>query len=165
MVMEQQRMGKHKTKIQSYGKRVWNMNQWNGIVRLVANPELKTTANGTAVATFTGAVDKYNAKELKEQNKPSANFIRFKCFGKRAENIAKYFGKGSQIGITGSIDTGSYDKDGVKHYTTDIVVSGFTFVEKSNKQSTSEFANDDLSFGSGSFEDFQQIEDDSSIPF
>jgi single-strand DNA-binding protein len=141
------------------------MNQWNGIVRLTADVELRTTTNGTAVATFTGAVDKYNARELKAQGKPAANFIRFKCFGKRAENIAKYFAKGNQIGITGAIDTGSYDKDGVKFYTSDIIVSDFTFVEKSNKQNTN-VADDDFSFGAGSFEDFQQIDDtDDSIPF
>ena len=142
------------------------MNQWNGIVRLVADVDYKfLTESGTGIATFTGAVDKHNAKELKAQGKQSANFIRFKAFGKTAENIAKFFSKGDQIGITGEISTGSYDKDGETRYTTDVVVNRFTFI--GNNQSKSDSKNngikddDDYSF------DYQKVDDDfeSDVPF
>ena len=66
------------------------------------------------------------------------NFFRCICFGKRGEAINKYFSKGHKIGIVGRLQSGSYtDKDGVKRYTTDIIVEDFDFCEsKGNLEDT-----------------------------
>ena len=92
--------------------------------RLTADPELSKTGDMT-IAKFTLAVN----RRFKKEGQPDADFIRCAAFGKTAENIGKFFSKGKAILIEGRIQTGSYEKDGVKHYTTDIIVETFDFME------------------------------------
>lgn len=104
------------------------MNSVNLIGRLARDPESRTTATGMVVTTFTIAVD----RRVKPGEEKKADFIRIIAFGKTAETLAKYLAKGRQIGITGHIQTGSYDdKNGVKHYTTDVICDSFTFIGSS----------------------------------
>lgn len=109
------------------------MNNTNLIGRLTADPELKYTQAGTAVSKFTIAVDRQFKNASGERE---TDFIRCVAFKKTAEIIAQYQKKGNQIGVNGRIQTGSYDKDGVRHYTTDILVDNFTFLDnkKDNQQ-------------------------------
>ena len=107
------------------------MNVFNGIGRLTEDVDMKYTANGLAVARFTIAI---NRPYKNENGNYEADFIRCIAFGKRAETIAQYARKGHRIGITGSIMTGSYEnKQGQKVYTTDVNVTGFTFLESAQK--------------------------------
>lgn len=92
--------------------------------RLTADPELRVMqdANQTAVTRFRLAVNR--------RKKDEADFISCVCFGKTAENIDKFFRKGSPILICGHIQTGSYkNKDGKTVYTTDVVADEFDFVQ------------------------------------
>ena len=107
------------------------MNSVNLIGRLVKDPESRTTATGMVVTTFTIAVD----RRPKQGEEKKADFIRIITFGKTAETCAKYLSKGRQVGITGRIQTGSYEKNGVKHYTTDVICDSFTFVGNSSGNS------------------------------
>lgn len=108
------------------------MNNVSLIGRLVRDPELRYTTSQTAVGTFTIAVD----RQKKENNGPSADFIRISAFGKTAENCARYLSKGRQIAITGSIRTGSYkNKEGNTIYTTDVVARSVEFLAGGNKNS------------------------------
>lgn len=96
--------------------------------RLTRDGDLRysTGENAMAVLKNTIAVD----RKVKKDANVSTDFISIIAFGKTAENIDKYFHKGSKIAIIGHIQTGSYtNKDGVKVYTTDIVVDEFDFVE------------------------------------
>lgn len=105
------------------------MNNWNGIGRLVRDPEVRYTQgdNPMAMAKFTIAVD----RKFKKDGEQSADFINCTAFKKTAEFIEKYFGKGNKIAVSGRIQTGSYDdKDGKKVYTTEVVVEEAEFVEK-----------------------------------
>lgn len=62
-----------------------------------------------------------------------SDFINVVAFGRNAENLNKFFGKGQQILISGNLRTGSYDKeDGTRVYTTDVVVDQFDFVGSKN---------------------------------
>ena len=102
--------------------------------RLTADPDLSYTGD-TTIARFTLAVN----RRFKKEGQPDADFIRCTAFGKTAENIGKFFSKGRPILIEGHIQTGSYEKDGVKHYTTDIIVETFDFMDsKSNTDSAAE---------------------------
>ena len=94
--------------------------------RLVKDPELKFIQNtGTATATITLAVDKYNAKTKEKE----ADFINVVVWGKQAENLAEYTVKGSQIAISGRIQTRSYEaKDGTKRYVTEVVANEVEFL-------------------------------------
>ena len=96
------------------------MNNFNGIGRITADPEFKYSQAGKAVCKFTLAINR---------DKEAADFIKCVAFGKTAELIAEYIRKGQQIGITGSIWTGSYDKeDGTKAYTTEVCVNRLHFI-------------------------------------
>lgn len=104
------------------------MNKFIGIGRLVRDPEVRYSQgeNSTAVARFTVAVDRKFKKQGEEQ---TADFISCIAFGKTAEFLEKYFSKGMKIVIEGRLTTGSYEKDGVKHYTTDVTVENVEFAE------------------------------------
>ncbi len=102
------------------------MNKVVLIGRLTKDPELKfTPGNGTAVATFSIAVD----RRFKSEGQPTADFIPIVVWGKQAENTANYMSKGKLIGISGRIQTRSYDaKDGTKRYVTEIVAEEVQFL-------------------------------------
>ena len=96
--------------------------------RITRNLELKQTSNNNSSLNITLAVE----RTFKDQNgQKQTDFISCKAFGKRAEIIAQYCQKGDLIGITGSIQTGSYQKqDGSTVYTTDVMVDGLSFFPK-----------------------------------
>ena len=86
--------------------------------------------NATSVASYTLAVARSFNRNNDEQ---TADFIGCVAFGRAGEFAEKYFHKGTKIAITGRIQTGSYtNKDGVKVYTTDIVVEEQEFAESKN---------------------------------
>lgn len=101
--------------------------------RITKDLDLKTSQSGSSFMSFTIAINRAFTKQGEEKQ---TDFISCKAFGKTAENIAKFFSKGSLIAIEGRIQTGSYsDKEGKKVYTTDVMVSGFHFTgEKKDKQ-------------------------------
>ncbi len=93
--------------------------------RLVRDPELRRTGNGTAVVNFTLAVNRPYAKE----GDVEADFINILCWDKTAENVEKYCFKGSLVGITGEIQTRSYDnKEGNRVYVTEVVARSVQFI-------------------------------------
>lgn len=95
------------------------------IGRLTRDPDTRWTAgdNPQAVARLTIAVDRRFKRD-------EADFISCVAFGKNAEFIHKYFGKGSKIAIRGHIQTGSYtNKEGKKVFTTNVVIDEQDFVE------------------------------------
>lgn len=99
------------------------MNSVNLIGRLVRDVDVRTAKNEdqTAIGIFTLAVDR-NGKE--------ADFISCRAFGKTAEFLEKYTKKGDRIGVTGRIQTGSYEnRKGEKVYTTDVIVERTYFAD------------------------------------
>lgn len=102
------------------------MNKVNLIGRTTKDIELRTTQSGKAVASFTLAVDRGIKNE---DGTKISDFISCKVWGKTAEVMSKYVLKGHRVGISGRIETGSYEKDGTKVYTTDVVVEGLDFLE------------------------------------
>ena len=103
------------------------MNKTILLGRLVRDPEVRYSQgdNSTATARFSVAV---NRKFKNAEGNYDADFINCVSFGKTAEFIEKYFRKGDMIALTGRIQTGSYtNKDGVKVYTTDVVVEEVEF--------------------------------------
>ena len=91
-----------------------------------------TGENATAILRNTIAVQR-KTKD-KATGKYESDFISIQAFGKTAEFVEKYFKKGDKIGVTGEIRTGSYtNKDGVKVYTTDVVVNNAEFVSSKSE--------------------------------
>lgn len=100
--------------------------------RLTRDPEVRYSQgeNAMAIARYTLAVDRRFNRNGDDQ---SADFIGCVAFGRAGEFAEKYFRKGTKVAITGRIQTGSYtNKDGVKVYTTDVVVEEQEFAESKN---------------------------------
>ena len=96
--------------------------------RLTADPELKTTASGLSVLSFSVAVDRNYQKEGEEK---AVDFINVVAWRKTAEFVSKYFHKGSMIAIEGSIQTRKYeDKDGNKRTAFEILANTVSFCGK-----------------------------------
>ena len=96
--------------------------------RLTADPQVRYSQgdNATAVARYTLAVN----RKFKKDGEPTADFIPCAVFGRSAEFAERYFRKGMQVAISGRIQTGSYtNKDGVKVYTTEVIVEEQEFAE------------------------------------
>ena len=99
--------------------------------RLTRDPEVRYSQgeNTMAIARYTLAVD----RRFQKNSEQSADFISCVAFGRSAEFAEKYLKQGTKICITGRIQTGSYtNKDGVKVYTTDVVVEDQEFAESKN---------------------------------
>ena len=101
--------------------------------RLTKDPETRYTTgdNQMAVCRFTLAVDRIGKDK-------GADFIGCVAFGKTAEVIGKYMSKGRQMAVKGHIQTGSYEKDGQKRYTTDVIVDRMEFVGSKNDEKPQE---------------------------
>ena len=122
------------------------MNKVVLIGRLTKDPELKFTPGaGTAVATITLAVDRRFSKDGQRE----ADFISVVIWGKQAETTANYMSKGKLMGVSGRIQTRSYDaKDGTKRYVTEVVAEEVQFLEWGNGAGSG--ANKSAGFSGGS---------------
>ena len=131
--------------------------------RLTADPELKTTSNGTSVVSFSIAVDRrYRSGEERQ-----TDFINIVAWRSSAEFISKYFKKGSLIGIEGSIQTRKYtDKNGNNRTAFEVVANNVQFVE-SKRDSGSADTSDAAAFSNADANDFADLGDaqDDDLPF
>jgi single-strand DNA-binding protein len=144
--------------------------------RIVANPELKQTQSGTAVTSFTLAVDRRYAKEGQEKQ---TDFITVVAWKATAEFICRYFGKGSAILVCGELQTRSWeDGNGNKRYATEVVASEACFCEaKKNSEGNnttqnqnavqSEFGASTKGYGYNPYAapEMEAVKDDGDLPF
>lgn len=132
--------------------------------RLTKDPVLEYTQNNKAYIRFNLAVDKNltreKRQELESKNQPTADFINCVCFGSMAETISKYSGKGLRILINGRIQTGSFEKDGQRVFTTDVLLNSFEIIDWANDTRNNSNSNEQLDYQ----EDFDPTEDN-RIPF
>lgn len=148
------------------------MNKLNNVVligRLTRDPELRYIPSGTAVCNFTLAVDKQVSREKRQEmearNQPTADFINIVVWGVIGENSAKYLSKGRLVGVQGRLQSGSYEKDGIRRYTTDVVASQVEFLEwGDSKKDSSPSEYDSSSNDVGGIEGFHPTDND-DIPF
>ena len=132
--------------------------------RLTRDPEVRYSQgdSSTAVARYTLAVD----RRFKRDNEPSADFIPCVVFGRSGEFAEKYFRQGMRVSVSGRIQTGSYtNKDGVRVYTTEVIVEEQEFAE-SKAASQQNQQNSDGPIPSSN-DGFMNIPDgiDESLPF
>ncbi|MRI81743.1 single-stranded DNA-binding protein [Fundicoccus ignavus] len=103
------------------------MNTVQLVGRLTKEVDLKFTSSGTAVGSFTIAV---NRSFTNQQGDREADFINCVIWRKAAENLASFTRKGSQIGIEGRIQTRNYEnQQGQRVYVTEVVVNNFHLLE------------------------------------
>lgn len=107
-----------------------NLNRWIGNGRLTADPDTKFTEGDKPMC-----ISKFDLAVGRKYDKDKADFISCVAFGKIGESVDKYLKKGTKVDIEGHIQTGSYtNKDGVKVYTTDVVVDDWGFSESKSSQ-------------------------------
>ena len=135
--------------------------------RLTRDPEVRYSAgeNALAIARYTLAVD----RRFRRDGEATADFINCVSFGRTAEFAEKYFRKGTKVAVTGRIQTGSYtNKDGVRVYTTEVVVEEQEFAEsKSASDNAGGFAPADRPSPSSAGDGFMNIPEgiDEELPF
>ena len=140
--------------------------------RLVRDPELNQTTNGIAVCRFTVAVNRPYQKDKEQQ----ADFINVTAWRGTAEFVSKYFNKGSIIIVEGKLQNNDYtDKEGVKHYSMQVVADNVNFGGGKTEMSQAETNSNgiiqtvegasDNSVGVGDLSEFEEILSDGEIPF
>ena len=125
------------------------MNKIMLVGRLTKDPELRYTQSGTAVTSFTLAVNRRFSKEKE------ADFINCVAWQKTGGFVAEYFKKGSALGLEGRLQVRTYDSEnGQKHWVTEVVAEQVEFVERKGS-------------GSGLNQDLGQeiVFDDNDLPF
>lgn len=93
--------------------------------RLTRDPDIRFTQNNKEVASFTIAVD----RRFKQDGQPTADFFNCTAFGKTAEFVEKYLTKGVKVVICGELRNNHYEKDGVMHYSEQIMIESIEFAE------------------------------------
>ena len=142
--------------------------------RLVYDPELKTTQNGTNVCSFRIAVDRSFTRQGEERK---ADFIDVTAWRQTAEFVSKYFQKGSMIAIEGSLQTRQYqDKNGNNRTATEVLASQVSFCggkaaekpsvrEANAAHSATQKPQSVPEYSQGSADDFSVIDDSEDLPF
>ena len=125
------------------------------IGRLTKDAQERRTQNGTPVISFTLAVDRRKKDD-------GADFISCIAWDKSAETIAKYVHKGDLFGVTGYIQTRSYEKDGRRNYATEVVTTGFQFLERKREMQSDSHSGQNKS---DSYDGWANDIDSSEIPF
>ena len=148
--------------------------------RLVADPELRTTTQGTNVCTFRIACERNYAPKGQQRQ---ADFVDIVAWGKTAEFICKFFQKGSMIAIDGSIQTWHYQgKDGSNRTAVEVLANNISFAgakaadkpaARGFDQQTQNYTHEAKSahsapqpdYTQGSMDDFAVINDTDDLPF
>ena len=123
--------------------------------RVTREWEIRATSSGTTIARNSIAVDSGYGDNKR------TDFINLTAFGKTAETLEKYGFKGQKLLIEGRIQTGSYEKDGVKHSTTDIIIDRSEFLSFKDNNNASEEKTGSQEAISG----FEALDSESFIPF
>ena len=108
------------------------------IGRLTRDPETRyTSGSQMAVCTFTIAIDRVT----RQGEEKKTDFPRITVFGKQAENCERFLKKGRLVGVQGRLQTGSYtNRDGIKVYTTEVVVEDQEFAQSKGENSSAPMA-------------------------
>ena len=150
--------------------------------RLVADPELKTTRQGTSVCSFRIACDRNFARQGEQRQ---ADFIDIVAWRQQAEFVCKYFQKGSMISVQGRLETRQYqDKNGNNRTATEVLAAevGFCGPKAAGKPATASYEKQTAnhvreanaahsapqqtqSYAQGSVDDFAEISDADDLPF
>lgn len=143
--------------------------------RLVADPELRHTANDIAVTSFRVAVDRSYARQGTERQ---TDFIDVVAWRQTAEFVCRYFTKGQMIAVSGSIQTRNYeDRQGNKRTAVEIVASDVSFTGSKRESGGAgafdappppqqpAFSEPAPAYSSGSSESFEEMLSDDDLPF
>lgn len=141
--------------------------------RLVADPELRTTGNGTNVCSFRIACDRNFVQQGQERQ---SDFIDVVAWRQSAEFVTKYFQKGSLVAVEGSLQSRQYqDKNGNNRTAVEVVANQINFaggkkpggqpVDDGGEAPPKDYREPAPAYSQGSADDFAVISDDDDLPF
>lgn len=130
--------------------------------RLTRSPEVRYSqgAEPVAVARYTLAVN----RRFKRKDEPEADFIPCVALGKRGEFAEKYFRKGQLVGVIGRLQVRSWDKEGKKHWTTEVIIEEQHFAESKNSSNAAAPKEGGQAAADGFYPIDESVEDD-DLPF
>lgn len=133
------------------------MNKVVLVGRLTKDPDVRYTqaADPLCITRYTLAVDRRAKKDGEQQ----ADFITCVVFGRSAEFAGKYFAKGLRVSVSGRLQTGSYEKNGQKVYTTEVVIEEQEFAD--SKKTDTEADPEDAKIKS----EWEQVSEQEELPF
>lgn len=131
--------------------------------RLTAEPELKRTGSGTAVTSFSIAVD----RDFKSRNgEKETDFVNCVAWRGTAEFISKHFHKGSMAVVAGSLQSHQYEKNGDKRTAWEVLVESMYFADSKKSESSQQQKDNFASLNSKVNQEFAPIrEEDGELPF
>lgn len=138
--------------------------------RITADMDLRQAQSGSSIVSFTLAIDRDFVKQGEERK---TDFISCVAYGKTAEFIAKFFGKGKMLAVSGQLRSRHYDdRNGITHYVTELVCEKASFTgersdsgsaekysEPAGKKQTAYQTNADV------LGDFEDVLSDEGVPF
>ena len=124
--------------------------------RLTRDPEVRYSqgAEPTAITRYTLAVE----RRYKKQGEADADFINCVAFGKGGEFVERYFHKGMRVLVEGRIQVKSWDKDGVKQWSTEVITNDHYFADSKKESAGSDMADSSSAF-------FDGVADEEDSPF
>ena len=125
------------------------------------DPEVRYTPSGDAVCNLSLATSEQWKDKSTGEKKERTEWHRVTCFKRQAEVIGEYAKKGSKLYVEGSLNTREWEKDGQKHYTTEVKIRDFQFLDPPN--TTSQEPSSEPS--NGGFEPPPADDFDNDIPF
>jgi len=111
-----------------------SINRVNITGNLTRDPELRASAGGTFVLSFSVAVNDRRKNPNTQQWENYPNFIDCTMFGKRAESVSKYLAKGSKVAIEGKLRWSQWEQEGKKRSKIEIIVDEIEFMSKGESQ-------------------------------
>ena len=140
------------------------------IGNMTADPELKQTAGGISVCSFSIAINRRFAKG--EQGQQNVDFINIVTWRQSAEFVSRYFKKGNPILVCGQLQTRNWtDNQGAKRYVTEVVADEVSFVapaSANNAQAGAGYTPEAYgapTYNSAPTASFEEIPNDESLPF
>lgn len=106
-----------------------SVNKWIGVGNLGKDPEMRQTQAGKAVASFSIACSE-SWKDKSGEKQERTEWVSVSAFDKLAEICGKYLKKGSQVYVEGRLQTDKYQKNGVDHYSTKVVINDMRMLGK-----------------------------------
>jgi len=141
------------------------MNKVELIGFLTKKPETRQVGSDT-VTTFTVATSESWKDKATGEKKEKSEFHICNFWGKSGEAFGKYHNKGDRVFVEGSIENGSYEKDGVKHYTTKMKIKKFEFIKDKNSRNDSQAQRNSAPQDNLPSRDINSdVDDQSELPF
>ena len=111
-----------------------NINQVTLLGNITRSPELKYTQTGTAILRFSIATNRQWTDKESGEKKEAVDYHNLVFWGKLAELVSQFTDKGSRILVQGRLQTRSWEKDGVKRYSTEVIGNDFVTFDKTSSE-------------------------------